>query len=362
MKKVVLLLSVIAMALTLGSCYDFLDTRLQMIAYGLAIDKEDDAYHISVEVIKTAGESSEENKTGSVIYKAQGGNVYLAMNNLYQSADKMFYWGHLEVVIISERVVEQEFLGLVDILTREPQIYLNTRLLICKENSEQFLQAGVRQGNIATAGLKDILETNTLLGRRKTSHIWQINRLMDYENYTVSLPYVAIGEGEEPAIAGTAIIKGGRLLKVLDESQTQNLLFLHDDLKGGYLTTFEIEPQIRTSLEIIKNNCGMEYSIKGGQGRARYKIITFVSVFEMSREYDLKNPENRRRIERLAAEQIEHELREFIRQNPEDIYGYSQKIAQKYPRENPEDIRGIANKTQIEFDIKVVLSESRMMM
>ena len=364
-KKAALLLMLCALVLTLSSCYDFLDIRYQMIVYGLAVDKQEDTYHLSAEVIKTAGESPEEGKANSIIYTASGDSIYSAMNNLYQSADKMFYWGHLEVVVVSRSVVDQNFAGVIDILTREPQIYLNTRLLVCTGDPAELLRADVQQGQIATKTLKDILQTSRLRGERLTNHIWQANRQMDYGSYTLNLPLAELDEeSKTPKITGTVIIKDGRIFQIFGQQDMQTYLFLQNRLKGGYLATFPVVPGVETSLEIIKNDCSMSYKIENGQGIAKYRIVLFVSIFEISRELDFKNPDTRTQLQNATAQHIEARLREFTDQNPADIYGYSQKIAQNHPelsQTGAENVAKVADNTKVEFEINVILSESRMM-
>ncbi len=95
MKRLILVISLIIVC---TGCFNYNELNDYAIATGMAIDKADDGYEVSM-LISNSPKSSEKNYT-TVVYSGKGKTIYEAIKQIGLISPKELYIGHLSILII----------------------------------------------------------------------------------------------------------------------------------------------------------------------------------------------------------------------------------------------------------------------
>ena len=103
MKKLLILLII---PFILSGCYDYNELNDLAIISGIGIDYEDEEYVVTYEILSTKkeGETSASSSTYNVT--SRGKTVVEAFSNNGNLMDKVPYFEHVDVVVISEEIAK----------------------------------------------------------------------------------------------------------------------------------------------------------------------------------------------------------------------------------------------------------------
>ena len=122
--------------LSLTGCWNYDEVEDSAIVSGIAIDKgsEGNGYLVTTEIYNFSG-SGKENKIESKRIAIEGKTLPDAVKNAVKISPKKLYWGHSDIVIISQEIAKEGILPVVDALIRafEPRIQMN--ILVSKEKT-----------------------------------------------------------------------------------------------------------------------------------------------------------------------------------------------------------------------------------
>ena len=119
-RRIVHLIGIIFISLLITGCWDKREINDLAIATAISIDKKDDEYHVSAQVVLPT-ELSMKGGMGSspvTLYEASGKSVNEAIRKLTQVSPRIIYLGHLRVVVISEELAKEGIATTVDFLSR----------------------------------------------------------------------------------------------------------------------------------------------------------------------------------------------------------------------------------------------------
>ena len=100
MKKIIIILIII---LSFTGCYNYKELNKIAIVSSIAIDKKDDKYLVSAQVMN-AKQDKESESSQVVVYEAKGETINGALRNMTMKAPRTIYGGHLSKLVISEEI------------------------------------------------------------------------------------------------------------------------------------------------------------------------------------------------------------------------------------------------------------------
>ena len=146
MKKIIILL-----ILVLTGCYNYQDINDLAIIETIKIDKVDNQYELSMEVINT-NKDSKENTT----YKTIGTSIEDTFNNIDKIIPKDITYDHLKIILINSNM-QSDFNELINYLFKEK--YINDDIYLLINNKDKidtnYLLSILNKNNVIT--LYDIL-------------------------------------------------------------------------------------------------------------------------------------------------------------------------------------------------------------
>ena len=113
-----LLLTIIVLFLT--GCSDYRELTDMSIVSSIGIDIKDGKY-VTISQILSSNESNSQDESNTsnskvVVYKSTGKTIHEALRNTILESPKKLYVGHLETVIISEKVAKNNITKIFDFI------------------------------------------------------------------------------------------------------------------------------------------------------------------------------------------------------------------------------------------------------
>lgn len=162
-RRIVHLIGIIFISLLLSGCWDKREINDLAIATAISIDKKDDEYHVSAQVVLPT-ELSMKGGMGSspvTLYEASGKSVNEAIRKLTQVSPRIIYLGHLRVVVISEELAKEGIATTVDFLSRGWELRSDFYMIVSKgRDAKEILNVQTSLEQIPSNELYNILHTS----------------------------------------------------------------------------------------------------------------------------------------------------------------------------------------------------------
>lgn len=346
-KKILILLIFPLLFLTTG-CWNYNELNTLAIATGLAIDKSDKGYEVSLLIAnsKKAEESSKEGEAQTIVYSGKGKTISQAMKDIDLISSKQLYIGHLSVIVISDEVAKDGVSNILDFLLREP------------ESIKRFYVAIARRDKAKT-----ILQVLSPLESFPSQNIYS-NIKFSSESHAVSssVPYGIfiedlISKGKEPSLPSITIQgdeKAGSKSDSLKTStpKAQIKLDTIGIFKNDKLIDYASANESR-GINIIKNKVdemiisttcdggtaiaklnNLKTKVKVRKEKADIKVTGKAYIREINCTNNLNDSQEIKKLEKKFEYTLKGLLEEGIKEtqkNKTDILGFGNAIYKKYP-------------------------------
>ncbi len=120
--KIKLLIPVLFLFILTG-CWNYRELNDLAIATGIAIDKSEDGFEVSVLIAnaRKAQVSTKEGESQTSVYSENGKTITEALRNINLKFPKEIYIGHLSVIVINEEIAKEGLYPILDYFLREPE-------------------------------------------------------------------------------------------------------------------------------------------------------------------------------------------------------------------------------------------------
>ncbi len=159
------------------------------------------------------------------------------------------------------------------------------------------------------------------------------------ETTTPVVPLLSItqaGGAKEVEALGMAVFKYGKMVGILNETETRGLLWVKGDVKGGIILIDSPDGKGKVSLEISKADSEIKPEIRNGQVIMHIKVSESAALGEQTTEKNLATLEFIKEVERLQANVIKQEILAALNKSKQfnsDIFGFGNIVYQNFPDE-----------------------------
>ena len=257
MKKILILLLPL---LLLSGCYNYQEMNDLGIITATEIDKENDEYKITVQVVnpKKQSDASSANQPAFISYTSTGKTIHEAYRNLIQKTSRKIYGMHMQVLIIKDNLAKENLSEMLDFYFRNIEIRKEFYVLIDttenNNNDDKLLEILTPLTNLSSQNILNTLESDNKY--ISVSNLITFNDLMD----------IYLDEHKE-LVLPTIYVKGNEQLG--DEEKNIETTSSDSDLHLGNLAIFKDEKMLGT--------LSREESITVNliKGEAKEMLITF---------------------------------------------------------------------------------------
>ena len=229
-------ITILIILLLATGCYNYHELNDLAIVSAIGIDKIDNNYVVSLEVVNT----QENNNTGYVIYEASGKTIEEAINNLAYTCPKEIYLSHLEVIIYGEKLAKEGIKDTLDYFARNTDIRGDTVICIAKDfNAKDILKTTMPLDKINSHSIYNLIK-NSHNNLGKTTYITFEELLSDYlNNYKeIVVPTVTLKKNTsnreniyDIKTSNTGIINKDKLVTFLKDNETLGYNILTNNIK-----------------------------------------------------------------------------------------------------------------------------------
>ena len=330
MKKLLLLLII---PLFLTGCYDYQELNNRAIIAGVAIDYEEDAFHINLEILNNKKSSNQEEESSKTYYvKGSGPTLDKAFQDCHSRLSKEPYYSHLKILILGEEVAKEKLSEVLDYMIRDAAIR-NIFLPVLAKGSKasEILETTTTENPIVSTSIQSMIENN------KTND--SISILKDFEEFTSEIidPYRdgyinTISKDEDTLLlSGIAAFHEYEFSFFLDTEEAITFNTLNNDSTNYYINIpCENKKEKYITIKLYQND-GTSFEFQENNITVQSKLNA--SIVEDSCHYDFRKPDTYNKLANLAKPLIEEEYQNVINKLKEektDILGISDQYYKKY--------------------------------
>ena len=197
---------VLLLSLLLCGC-----TREVSPVSALALDREDDVYRLTAEVVR---QDSLDDAALPAYLSATGRDLPELLTNLSNILPGELYLSHAQVLLISENVAEESILPLADYLCTENDVRLSLRVAVVRGSAA----ADLLRNDDEVYALSELLERAAREGTLPDTPLYRAAEVL-HASGTAILPALYLDEYGQTAPAGTAVFAGSLLSCFLDGNE-----------------------------------------------------------------------------------------------------------------------------------------------
>ncbi|SDK86311.1 Ger(x)C family spore germination protein [Natronincola ferrireducens] len=387
MRKKMILLMVLAIAIVLTGCWDAIEIDKRGYVMVLGVDKyeapspqeEEEVMAEAPRVPKDTPRNrysftyvlpnlsfiNGEGGDANIVYSTVGESLYGATRILSTRINRQVFFGHMKVVVIDEKVARDAhmFQETLDAIERDPLISRRVHIAITPNTAKEVLGIEPQINPMTGDFLKDLFLNKDRSPRSGGGVIGDIfEELRRWGN--IVIPRIVPGE-EDIKVAGSAVFKDYQMVGWLGEVETRALEILRGTARPGGLTVrYQNDTEYIVPVDLIYLSSITELDDTSDKIKIKKEIRTEGNIqqFAFLTENDLLESQIITEIEALVSEKLEKELKDTIEKLQKefevDVLGIDDYISKYYPKfwaEVEEDWQEIFPNIEIEVDVNTII-------
>lgn len=354
--KVALLIILTILLISLTGCWNRRELYDLSIAVAMGIDKSDDGYLVTVQIINPAEITAKIATTRTTVtsYRATGSTVFEALRKLAKKSPRKIYASHMRIVVVGEELAKEGIAKVLDFISRDHEFRTDFYIMVARDAKATEVL------NILTP-LEKIPANKIYYSLKTSAKAWTTTLPVQLDDLINKL----VSKGDNPVLAGILIKEDpqeGKKLSNVERVQPSTLLKIDSlaafkkDKLVGWLSTVEsigfnhIIGKVKSTVVVIPWSDGGKLGIelirtkpkvkgKVEDGKPKIDIEHFVeaNIGEVESEVDLSKTENIYEIEKILANEIKSKMKEAVKKAQQDfksdIFGFGETIHRVDPKE-----------------------------
>lgn len=294
--------------------------------------------------VPKAGGSGQDRSKGSaqgqtMVKTVEGETLADAIGNLQMQLSREIFWGHGEVFIFGEERARNGIEKDLNLLLHARQLRERANIYVSKGKAAEILRLAPRLERDSAESLREMSRLNKV---PDVTMVKLLSMLSGAES-TAVLPYIQVRRSQpgtpsnqtSPYFVGSAVLKEGRLVGLLDIQATRGLLWLKNENKDAIFTSDIAGSKGKVSMWIINHHTTLVPSIREGKWSVDAYIESKSNLLQSTSGGDVMDPEWIRRAEMGASEEIENSVRSALEKAQKtyrsDIFGFGELFRRHYP-------------------------------
>ncbi|MBN8210419.1 Ger(x)C family spore germination protein [Bacillus sp. NTK071] len=348
------LLPLVLCLITLTSCWSSKELNQVAIATAIGIDKSDDGYLLSVQILNP-GEIVSQNPTSRAAvttYRTSGETLFQAFRRLTVEAPRKVYFSHVQKVVFGEELAKSGILKTLDFLSRDHEMRTDFLLVIAKDTkAEELLNILTPMDKIPASKMVSSLEMseknwapthtvkldeliNTLVGDGVEAVLTGINLKGDPE---IGMDMKNVEKVDPPTtiqIGNIGVFKGDKLVGWLNEDESKGFNYLQDNVESTIINVPCSDNA--ASVEVINTNTKLKIQLKNHIPTVTATIRMEGNVGDVECSMDFTNPKNLEELENKVENDVKDKMEKSVKAAKElnsDIFGFGTLLYRSNPNE-----------------------------
>lgn len=332
----------------LSGCWDSKELNELSIATALGIDKVDNQYRVTVQILNPGEIAGKEVTTRTSVntYTETGDVLIEAIRKLTTTIPRRTYLSHLRIVVFGEDYARDGIAGALDFLSRDHEMRTDFFLGVAKDHTAEDI--------LKVLTPLEKIPANKMWGMIKTSEdIWagvssvNIDELVFAMNSKGKEAYITglrmtgdpLTGSKLPNIEETfpstriwthhlGVFKGDALIGWLTEEQTKTLNDINGKVKSTIMTV-PCEDDGILGLEILESKSEKKANVKNHTPKIDVSIKREANIADVSCSIDLTSPEEITKLEKKAEKVVKQRLENSIKEIQamgSDLFGFGNEL------------------------------------
>ena len=350
--KIIFLIFLGFTCLFLTGCGNYREINNLAIITSIAIDKDGDDYELSFLIANSpkTQTSNKEGEASTTIYSGKGKTLNECANIIDRKTPKNLYYGHVNVVIVSEAITKDGFFKIADFLLRNPETRKQFYLIQSKEkDAKSVLKIVEPLESFPSQSIASLIESNATF-RSLTSNIKYspfIERILS-KGFDPILPAISVigdakkGSSEKSLettmpvtylkLNDSAIFRKDKFVGYVGEKDSQSINVLNNSIsefnysfKYNGADVVYISDKVKTSVK-IKDMNNILISVRGDGYLSEVNGDVAIQKSQVIKKME-------KALEKDVKKHLEKTMKKMQEEYKADVFGFGNKIYGKYPKE-----------------------------
>ena len=353
MKKVIIIIFI----LMLCGCYNYKELNKIAIVSSIGIDKKDDKYLVSAQVMNIKdNENTDSSKV--IVYEEDGKTIEEALRKMTTKSNKKLYGGHLGKIVISEDVAKESIIDILDLFQRLPEIKDEFNIVIAKSiKASDVVKIMTSPENIPADYVTSAIETSFM-----ESALTYSSKLDEFISYYLKKyidPVIAVLEVKDYKEKGTtiknnettdpetkiilnniAITYNGKLEAFLNDDETIGYNFVSNNVSEMIIPIKCDNDNNYSSISILNSKTKNNIKKENNKYVIDLQIDANASINEYNCEKDLDKEKTINFLEEKTNKKIKDYINKILSLNNKyksEFLGLKRMIYLDYPNYNNEN-------------------------
>lgn len=363
MKKLFIIIFFCISSLFLTGCWDRYELEERANILGLAVDiaeeeegnsvpnvtheeggypgnDKDTLYKVTAQLaipgkIKLGPEKGgEESQKTAWVLESYGYTMKDAMANLQQQLAEKIYYGHLQIIVVNKKIVEEDITDINDFLKREYEVRRTAWMVVSEEAASNIIQAAPPLETVPSLYLSNTLDNSVRLGKLPREFFGKFWVDLSDIGVDAVLPIVKNIDNDRIMVSGLAYFKGDKMVGRTNPLQIGQYLAVKGQNPGGYSVAIATEDGANYMVESYERNSKFKVKVTNGKPSAFINVEINGMIEEETQSNNLSE-EKLYEIEQKLCElsdKVFNEFKEKLQQNQSDIYAIGARIRAQYPK------------------------------
>jgi len=352
-KKILILLSLIFL---LAGCWDKRELNELAITMAIGIDKSDDGYKVSAQVVVPSELSSKGGPGHSqiILFQATGGTVEDALRKLTKESPRIIYPGHLQMLVFGESLAKEGIGKALDFMSRNWEVRADFYVVVAKDNTaEEILNVQTPLENIPSNNMFNTLKlaeenNSATIGIKLSDFIGDLERkgkepvltgiviTGDKKSGSSKQNLDSISPPARIKYDGLAIFKEDKLIGWLDEYDTRGYNGITNHVKRA-VSTIACPNEGEVTMEIQHFQEKVKSKTLNSSPEIDININISANVGAVECFIDLRKEKNIKELEKIyeknVKENIEHSIKTVQNDFNSDVFGFGAVFYRQHPKE-----------------------------
>ncbi|WP_368042008.1 Ger(x)C family spore germination protein [Lysinibacillus sphaericus] len=357
-KTTIKLIFLIFISIILTGCWSKRELNELAIVTAAGIDKTDEGYEVSVQIINPS-EIAPENTSGKspvITYHATGESVFEAIRKLDTLTPRKAYFAHLNILVIGDSLASNGINQSIDLFARDPETRDDFSVIVSSSSpAKEVISVLTPLEKIpAKKILNSLRASEKALGTTLSVDIDQILQNFGRAGSSYILPTIEIiGEKDvdvenenvekisTPTIlkySGLAIFKQDKLIGILSEKQSKTFNYIDNNVKST-LEIISCPDKIgRLTTEITSSIAKVTGEFKNGKPKINIRLDLTQNVGQVIKcNIDLSDNKTIEYINTNTEESVKMQIEETLETIQQyyhtDIFGFGDVLHREDPKE-----------------------------
>lgn len=341
----------------LTGCWSKKELDELAVATALGIDKVDDQYYVSVQLLNPGEIASKvpSQRAPVFVHTVKADTIFEALRKLTTLASRKIYLSHIRIIILGEGLAKKGISKPLDFLSRDHEMRTDFFVAIARNHTAKeilsvltpmekisanqiFTSVEMSEKNWApTKGVNLDELINSLVSQGKNPVLTGIS-LHESNEIDSSMENVArVDPKTEIKLAALGVFKRDRLIGWLTQEESKGFNYITSNIHstvGSY--PCEDQKNERITVEVIKSKAELIGKVKNGVPSMTVKVKLEENIGEVQCELDLSKTSTIDYLEKKAEKEVKDIIHASIKRAQEDfqsdIFGFGEVIHREDPK------------------------------